>query len=73
VLDRLAEIDRPALIVVGEKDDAYLRAAEVMEARLPHATRVSIAGAGHIVNLDAPEAFDDVVTRFVSDLADRAR
>jgi pimeloyl-ACP methyl ester carboxylesterase len=73
VLDRLAEIDRPALIVVGEKDDAYLRAAEVMEARLPHATRVSIAGAGHIVNLDAPEAFDDVVTRFVRDLADRAR
>jgi pimeloyl-ACP methyl ester carboxylesterase len=73
VLDRLAEIDRPALIVVGEKDDAYLRAAEVMEARLPHATRVSIAGAGHIVNLDAPEAFDDVVTRFVRDLADRGR
>jgi pimeloyl-ACP methyl ester carboxylesterase len=44
VLDRLGEIDRPALIVVGEKDDAYLRAAEVMEARLPQATRVSIAG-----------------------------
>ena len=73
VLDRLGEIDRPALIVVGEKDDAYLRAAEVMEARLPQATRVSIAGAGHIVNLDAPEAFDDVVTRFVRDLADRGR
>ena len=72
VLDRLGEIDRPALIVVGEKDDAYLRAAEVMEARLPNASRVSIAGAGHIVNLDAPEAFDDVVTGFVRDLADRA-
>jgi len=73
VIDRLAEIERPALIVVGEKDDAYLRASEVMEARLPHATRVSIAGAGHIVNLDAPEAFDDVVTRFVRELADRGR
>ena len=73
VLDRLAEIDRPALIVVGENDDAYLRAAEVMEARIPDATRVSIAGAGHIVNLDAPEAFDGVVTRFVRDLAESDR
>ena len=66
VIDRLGEIDVPALVVVGEKDDAYLRAAEVLEARLPRAERRTIAGAGHIVNLDAPEAFTAEVTAFLA-------
>ncbi len=64
-IDRLGEIDLPALVIVGEKDDAYLRAAEVLEARLPRAERHTIAGAGHIVNLDAPEAFDAEVAAFL--------
>jgi pimeloyl-ACP methyl ester carboxylesterase len=65
VLDRLGEIDLPALVVVGEKDDDYLRAADVLEARLPRAERRTIAGAGHIVNLDAPEAFEAEVVAFL--------
>jgi pimeloyl-ACP methyl ester carboxylesterase len=69
VIDRLGEIDVPALVVVGEKDDAYLRAAEVLEARLPRAERRTIAGAGHIANLDAPEAFNAEVTAFLARLA----
>jgi pimeloyl-ACP methyl ester carboxylesterase len=69
VLDALGRLDLPALIVVGEKDDAYLRAAEVMEARLPRAERVTIAGAGHIVNLDAPAAFDAALCAFLRRVA----
>jgi pimeloyl-ACP methyl ester carboxylesterase len=69
VIDRLGEIDVPALVVVGEKDDAYLRAAEVLEARLPRAERRTIAGAGHIVNLDDPDAFVAEVTAFLARLA----
>ncbi len=65
VIDRLGELDLPALVIVGEKDDAYLRAAEVLEARLPRAERRTIAGAGHIVNLDAPEAFVTEVSAFL--------
>ena len=68
VMDRLGEIDVPALVVVGEKDDQYLRAAEVLEARLPDAERVTLAGAGHIVNLDAPEAFDAALIAFLGRL-----
>jgi pimeloyl-ACP methyl ester carboxylesterase len=68
VIDRLGEIDLPALVIVGEKDDAYLRAAEVLEARLPRAERRTIAGAGHIVNLDAPDAFDAEVAAFLKRL-----
>ncbi len=65
VIDELSGITAPALVIVGEKDDAYLRAAEVMESRLPNARRVTIAGAGHLVNLDEPEAFDRAVIDFV--------
>jgi len=68
VIDRLGEIRVPALVLVGEKDDAYLAAAEVMEARLPQARRVTIAGAGHLVNLDEPEAFERAVIDFVQGL-----
>jgi len=68
VLDRLGEIDVPALVIVGEKDEAYLRAAEVLEARLPRAERRTIAGAGHIVNLDEPEAFAAAVAAFLASL-----
>ena len=46
MIDRLGEIDVPSLVIVGEKDDAYLRAAEVLEAQLPRAERRTIAGAG---------------------------
>ena len=64
-IDRLGEIDVPALVIVGEKDDQYLRAAEVLTARLPRAERRTIAGAGHIVNLDAPEEFLAEVVAFL--------
>jgi pimeloyl-ACP methyl ester carboxylesterase len=69
VIDQLGRLDLPALVIVGEKDDAYLRAAEVMEARLPRAERRTIAGAGHIVNLDAPEAFEAEVAAFLARLS----
>jgi pimeloyl-ACP methyl ester carboxylesterase len=45
-----------------------LRAAEVLEARLPRAERRTIAGAGHIVNLDAPEQFLAEVISFLNRL-----
>jgi pimeloyl-ACP methyl ester carboxylesterase len=65
VIDDLERIDIPALVVIGEKDDAYLRAADVMEARLPRAERVTIPAAGHIVNIEAAELFNRVAADFV--------
>lgn len=70
VIDRLGEIEAPALVVVGEKDDAYLRASEVLAKRMPAARRVVIPRAGHVVNLDEPEAFDAAVLDFVRTLPD---
>jgi pimeloyl-ACP methyl ester carboxylesterase len=70
VIDDLARLDLPALVVVGEKDEPYRRAAEVMETRLPRARRVTVAGAGHIVNIEAQEAFHVAVLPFIESLAD---
>jgi pimeloyl-ACP methyl ester carboxylesterase len=70
-MDRLGEIRVPALIIIGEKDDQYLRAADVLEARIPNAERVTIAGAGHIANLDDPAAFDSAVVDFLGRLPAR--
>jgi pimeloyl-ACP methyl ester carboxylesterase len=66
VIDALPGIVAPALVVVGEHDAAYLRSAEVMAAKLPNAESVTIAHAGHMVNLEEPSAFDAAVLRFLS-------
>lgn len=69
VIDRLAEIAVPALVVVGEEDVDYLRAAEVMAAKLPRAERILIPRAGHVVNLEEPEAFHAAVLPFLGRVA----
>jgi len=69
VIDELAEIDCPALVAVGEKDDAFLRAADVMAARLPRAERETIPGAGHMVNIDESEVFNAIALRFLGKIA----
>jgi 2-succinyl-6-hydroxy-2,4-cyclohexadiene-1-carboxylate synthase len=68
VIDELPSIDKPALIVVGEEDEVYHRAAEVMAAKLPRATRKTIPGAGHIVNIEAPQEFNATAIRFLEEL-----
>ena len=65
LIDVLPEIAQPALVLAGEKDANFQRASHVMAAKLPRAERVEIAGAGHVLNLDEPEAFLREVERFV--------
>ena len=68
VIDQLPAIEIPALVVVGEKDEPYLRAADVLAARLPKAESVRIPRAGHVVNLEEPAAFDAAVLGFLGRL-----
>ena len=66
----LDRIEVPTLVIVGERDEGYHRAAEVMVARIPVARRVTIPGAGHIVNIEAAEAFNAAVMEFLRGLPD---
>lgn len=68
VIDELPRLSMPALVLVGEEDRAYLRAAEVMAARLPDARRVTIPGAGHVSNIEEAGAFNRAVADFLQSL-----
>lgn len=70
VIDELAGIEQPALVVVGADDSGYLQAAEVMAAKLPKAHLEQVAGAGHILNIEAAEAFDALLLEFLAGLSD---
>jgi 3-oxoadipate enol-lactonase len=57
VLDRLGELRAPTLVVVGELDEETpLSYAELIAERIRGASLEIIPGAGHITNLEAPEA-----------------
>ena len=68
LIDALPRIEVPALVVVGAEDEAYLRAGEVMAARLPNAKHVVIPGAGHVVNIEEAEALNAALIDFLATL-----
>jgi len=63
---RLATIDLPALVVVGETDHADFRTiAARLADELPNARLATIPAAGHLPSLEQPAAFDAVVRPFL--------
>jgi len=67
VLERLAELRMPTLILTGEHD--FLRGpSEQMKARLPDARFVLIDGAAHGTCLWQPEKFAEAVLEFLADV-----
>ena len=67
--DRLPSLMCPTLIVAGEEDAVIPSAqADEMRRRIPGACLERIPRAGHLINLEQPERFRDVVERFVRSL-----
>ncbi len=65
----IACFDGPALIVVGENDEATpVDRAKEMKALLKSAQLAVLPGAGHLSNLEAPKAFNQVLEGFLSSL-----
>lgn len=73
VIDELAGIDVPALVVVGEDDPGYHQAAEVMSAKLPRARSVRVPDGGHILNIEVADAFNALLVEFLAALDGRDR
>jgi len=66
--DRLSEITAPTLVIVGEHDLPDFHAvADILAAEIPGAQKVVLPGAGHMANMDAPEAFNEAVLGFLRD------
>jgi 2-succinyl-6-hydroxy-2,4-cyclohexadiene-1-carboxylate synthase len=54
--DRLPAVTIPVTLIVGERDAKFRAIAERMADALPDATLCVVPGAGHVVQLEAPDA-----------------
>jgi 3-oxoadipate enol-lactonase len=62
----VATVQRPVLFLVGEKDGVNPPAMRKLSAALPGSRFVELPGAGHISNLDQPQAFNRVLEDFLA-------
>jgi pimeloyl-ACP methyl ester carboxylesterase len=64
--DALAHVGVPTLLVYGDQDvRAPLPVAQAIQAAVPGSTLVVLPGAGHLCNIEAPEAFNRTVRSFL--------
>ncbi len=66
VIDSLAFINVPTLVLVGEHDTAFRKAADYMVERIPNAELSVIPGAGHAANMDEADAFNESLRGFLA-------
>lgn len=65
--ERLPEVTAPTLVIVGELDiDDFQGIARAAAESIPQARLAVVAGAGHLPNLERPEAVDRLLAEFLS-------
>ncbi|MEW2618897.1 alpha/beta hydrolase [Streptomyces sp. NPDC048106] len=68
VLDGLAAVKGPVLVVTGERDALTgVAVGDVAAGHFPDARHVTVAGAGHFPWVDAPDAFVTAIREFLGD------
>lgn len=66
---QLSQIQVPVLIIHGESDAGFPPSVgEVTHKGIPRSRLVVIPGAGHVVNVDNPQAFNDAVLSFLAEV-----
>ena len=68
VIDGLASIRVPTLVIVGDQDQPFVAPSEYMAKKIAGARLAVIPGAGHSSNLDQPETFNRVLREFLATL-----
>ena len=64
--EALQLIGVPSLLVAGEKDpNAPPSVMQKMAEKIPHSRYVEMPGIGHLMNLEAPDAFDQLLIDFL--------
>jgi pimeloyl-ACP methyl ester carboxylesterase len=63
---QFTKITAPALILKADADDVEREEHQAVAALLPHGRLVHVAGAGHVVHLDEPEATEREVRAFLA-------
>lgn len=68
VLNRLAEIDIPVLLIVGEFDEARPETIENIKHLFPNARLEVINDAAHVSYIDKPDVFNTIVKDFLKSI-----
>ncbi len=73
VRKRLAEIEQPTLVIVGELDEETpLSYSQLLADGIPNSELVVLPAAGHLTPAEAPDQFNAAVSDFLSQTATRA-
>jgi len=64
--DAMAKLTTPALIVVGDEDERCIEPSLFLKSALPASGLVMFPKSGHVVNLEEPDLFNQVVGDFLS-------
>jgi 3-oxoadipate enol-lactonase len=64
-----AQIRAPTLVLCGERDKANLPLARELADGVPRSMLKLVPAAGHVANLDNPQAFTALVVEFLSSSA----
>jgi pimeloyl-ACP methyl ester carboxylesterase len=66
-IDRLGEIHVPTLVIAGEYDTTgTLQMADVLEKRIPNARKVIFPAVAHLLPMEIPQQFNQVVLDFLN-------
>ena len=69
VMDAIATIDVPTLVIIGTEDKAFIGSSEYMAKKIPGAELVKIDGAGHAANMEKPDEFNAALSSFLSSVS----
>jgi len=70
LIDALAELAMPVLVIAGELDvPGFREMSALLARRIPGAAYRDVAGAGHMVNMEQPAAVNDLLDQFLDQLA----
>lgn len=69
IIASLPSIRVPTLILCGGEDKRFLAASDYLAANIPGAEKVTLEGAGHVSNMDKPDAFNTAVASFLNRVA----
>ena len=61
----IGSVDVPTLVLCGDQDEPNLPLSQELAGSLSHATFETVPNAGHVANLDAPDAFTGKLEGFM--------
>lgn len=70
IIDQLANLNTPTLIITGEREtDARKAHAEKLRQTMPRAQEMILTSCGHLSNLSRPDAYNLLLKRFINSLS----